>query len=77
MTHSKHPIGKWVRFFGDRFWEGGCACGSGENGYEIFDGNRIYLGISCKVCRREDNYRPEIMDRAYDESDVDEPIEED
>jgi hypothetical protein len=70
-------IGKWVRSFGSRYWEGPCTCGSGREGHELYDGNGIYCGISCSKCRREDTYRPEIMNRAYDSNDVDEQIEPD
>ena len=69
-------IGRWVgsKWTG-RYWEGGCTCGSGKEGRELYDGRGIYCGITCKVCRLEDKYRPEIMDRHYDDNDVDETIE--
>ena len=75
-TQQKHPIGRWVRSFGSRYWEGGCTCGSGEEGVELHDGNGIYCGITCKVCDKAAEYRPEIMNRTYDRNDVDEPIDE-
>jgi hypothetical protein len=59
-----------------RYWVGGCTCGSGKEGHEVHDGNGIYCGIGCSVCKREEKYRPEIMNRAYDQTDVDEPIDE-
>ena len=60
-----------------RYWVGGCTCGSGIEGRELYDGRGIYCGITCSSCRREDKYRPEIMNRSYDENDVNEQIEED
>jgi hypothetical protein len=79
--YTRHPqtgneVGRWERSFGVRWWEGPCTCGSGEEGHELYDGNDIYCGITCSRCRREDKYRPEIINRSYDANDVDEPIEE-
>lgn len=73
---DKKPIGhfegsKWT----GRYWVGGCTCGSGKEGRELYDGRGIYCGITCASCRREDTYRPKIMNEYYDEHDVDEPIE--
>lgn len=76
MTTEKHPIGKWVRSFGDRYWEGGCTCGSGREGYELYDRQGIYAGISCTSCKREETFAPGIMS-GPEPYDVDEPIEED
>ena len=72
-----HPIGRWVRSFGAKYWEGGCTCGSGEDGYELYDKQGIYAGISCKSCKREQTYAPGIMPGDPADYHVDEPIEED
>jgi hypothetical protein len=58
-----------------RYWVGGCTCGSGKEGRELYDGRGIYCGITCVSCKKEQNYRSEIMNDHYDENDVDEPIE--
>lgn len=73
MTNKS--IGHFERCQGQRYWAGGCTCGSGREGHELYDGRGIYAGITCSSCKREDKYRPEIMNRGYDEHDVDEPIE--
>ena len=69
------PMGKWVRSFGARYWEGACTCGSGKTGHELYVGRGIYCGITCSDCRREDKYRPVVMGRNYTRNDVDEDIE--
>mgnify|MGYP006971756524 FL=1 len=76
MTHDN--VGQFVgsKWTG-RHWEGGCTCGSGKEGRELYDGRGIYCGITCSSCKREDTYRSAVMDRHYDEHDVDEQIEED
>lgn len=78
MTDSTKPVGHFEgsRMTG-RYWVGPCTCGSGKEGRELYDGQGIYCGITCDGCRREDTYRPEIMNRPYSQNDVDEPIEED
>jgi len=75
---TKKPIGKFIgtRWSG-RYWEGGCTCGSGKEGRELYDGRHIYCGITCTSCKREDTYRPRVMNEYYNEHDVDEQIEED
>lgn len=58
-----------------RYWVGGCTCGSGKEGRELYDARGIYCGITCDSCRKEDKYRPEVMsDPGYE---ADESIEED
>lgn len=55
-----------------------CDCGSGELNYWIYDGQGIELCRACSKCEKEklSRYRPEILG-SYNQSDVDEPIEED
>jgi hypothetical protein len=66
-------IGFFARSQGQRWWVGGCTCGSGLDGHELYDARGIYCGITCRQCKREDTYRKEVMtDPNYY---VDEPIE--
>jgi len=55
-----------------------CHCGSGQYSWWEFDAQGIPLCRVCENCRAErlSHYRPEILS-GYDQSDVDEPIEED
>lgn len=55
-----------------------CSCGSGEPREPEYDAQGIFLCYVCSQCREEklSGYRPEIL-TGYDQSDVDEPIEED
>tara|TARA_Y100000310_G_C20525062_1_gene735582 strand:+ start:286 stop:474 length:189 start_codon:yes stop_codon:yes gene_type:complete len=55
-----------------------CPCGSGENSLWVNDAQGIPLSRVCPKCREEKlaKYRPEILS-GYDQSDVDEPIDED
>ena len=74
------PIGRFVgsRMTVGRYWEGGCTCGSGEDGREFHDRMGIYCGITCSVCHKDDpgKWAPGIMtdDAPYD---VEEQIDED
>jgi len=54
-----------------------CPCGSGEFPEAEYDAQGIFLCYVCDVCRKDklSRYRPEIL-TGYDQSDVDEPIEE-
>lgn len=54
-----------------------CSCGSGNNPWWEYDANGIPLAKVCTACvdKRMEAYRPEILS-GYDQSDVDEPIEE-
>ena len=61
---------KWT----GRHWVGGCTCGSGREGRELYDARGIYCGITCSSCKREDKYAPDIMNNPNYQ--VDEPIEE-
>lgn len=69
---SKHrttgkDVGQWEgSTLSGRYWTGGCLCGSGKEGHEVYDSNGIYFGISCGVCKREPQPGP-----------YDEPIDED
>ena len=58
-------------------YEKPCNCGSGESSYWISDYQGIPLTRVCEVCEKEklSKYRPEILS-GYDQSDIDEPIEE-
>lgn len=58
----------------DRYWVGGCTCGSGKEGRELYDARGIYCGITCTVCKKEDRYRRDVMTDA--DYEADEPIEE-
>jgi len=76
-THPKtgNPIGEWKRSLGFRYWDGPCTCGSGEEGHELYDAKGIYSGITCKSCKRENTFRPEVFtDPDYW---TDEQVEED
>ena len=73
---TKKEVGKFVRYYGGRYWEGGCTCGSGQQGHELFDGRGVYCGITCMSCKRHETYRKVVMNTFYDENDVDEQIEE-
>ena len=57
---------------------GECNCGSGQETWPMNDGNGIFCTYVCCACvdEKRKKYRPEIMDRAYTEEDVCEPIEE-
>ena len=77
MVDGKKPVGrrvssKWTGYH----WEGGCTCGSGKEGHEIYDRQGIYAGISCSSCKREKTFAPGIMS-GPEPYVVDEPIEED
>ena len=54
-----------------------CPCGSGEFPEAEYDARGIFLCYVCDLCRKDKlaRYRPEIL-TGYDQSDVDEPIEE-
>jgi hypothetical protein len=60
----------------------GHYCVGGEysvaRGWDINDGQGIFLCRACDLCRNEKlaKYRPEIL-QPYTQADVDEPIEED
>lgn len=81
MTHKHsitgNPVGKFEgsRLVG-RYWQGGCLCGSGRDGYELHDRRGIYAGIVCSACdkARIASYAPGIMNNDA-EYDVDEPVE--
>jgi hypothetical protein len=55
-----------------------CNCGSGLDSWWEYDAQRIPLCRVCNKCRTEKlrQYRPEIL-TGYDQSDVDESIDED
>ena len=55
-----------------------CACGSGQSSWWEYDAQGIPLCRVCDACVEEklSHYRPEIL-TGYNQSDVDEPIEED
>jgi hypothetical protein len=55
-----------------------CRCGSGLASYWLYDGQGIELCRACDECEKQQlaKYRPEVLG-GYDQSDVDEPIEED
>jgi hypothetical protein len=78
MAEEKQPVGHWVgsRWSG-RYWEGGCTCGSGKEGRELYDKRGIYAGITCSSCKKETTFAPGIMPGSPYDYDVDEPIEED
>lgn len=69
-------VGEFRGQRGARYWVGGCTCGSGREGCELYDRMGIYCGITCVLCKKEDTFAPGIIndDAAYE---VDEPIEED
>lgn len=67
-------IGHFEGARGSRYWVGGCTCGSGKDGRELYDARGIYCGITCRTCRREDKYRREVMTDADYEHD--EPFDE-
>ncbi len=73
MAEEKQSAGRWVRSLGSRYWEGGCTCGSGEDGHELYDARGIYCGITCRSCDRAKTYRPEVMTNP--DYEADEPIE--
>ena len=50
------PVGHRVRSLGATWWEGGCTCGSGLEGHEVFDHNGIYFGIGCAKCKKKAAY---------------------
>ena len=54
-----------------------CHCGSGLCAEAHYDAQGIYLCRACEKCEKEKmgRYRPEIL-TGYNQSDVDEPIEE-
>lgn len=54
-----------------------CGCGSGLPSEWENDAQGIPLCRACDACRQQrlSKYRPEILE-GYDQSDVDEPIEE-
>ena len=55
-----------------------CPCGSGENSWWAHDAQGNPLTRVCSECEEKklSKYRPEILS-GYDQSDVDEPIDED
>lgn len=53
IKHHIKDVGHWERCQGQRYWVGNCTCGSGREGYEVYDDNGIYFGISCTSCNRE------------------------
>ena len=55
-----------------------CSCGSGLMTWWEYDAQNIPLCRVCDSCREQklSRYRPEIL-TGYNQSDVDEPIEED
>lgn len=60
-----------------RYWVGGCTCGSGNEGRELYDARGIYCGITCTSCKREDTYRKDVMKNSNYEADEQiEPDEE-
>jgi len=71
--------GRWVRGFGYRYWEGPCPCGSGKDGWEVYDKMNIYAGIACPKCEKEFNakFAPGILPGSDTPYSVDEPIDED
>jgi hypothetical protein len=54
-----------------------CDCGSGELSEWQYDAQGIELCRTCNRCKQEklSRYRPEIL-TGYDQSDVNEPIED-
>lgn len=54
-----------------------CNCGSGKDSWWEYDYQGIELDRVCDSCVKEklSKYRPEILSK-YDQSDVDEPIED-
>jgi hypothetical protein len=52
-----------------------CICGSGKEGYALYDARGIYCSLVCEDCEEEkkSQYRPEI----FEDGDywADEPIE--
>lgn len=56
--------------------EGLCGCGSGKPRRALCDGNGFFCSYVCDACeqRVRSRYRPEIMNRAYNQNDVDEDI---
>jgi len=53
-----------------------CGCGSGQPRYALHDGNGIFCAYICVQCeqRVRSRYRPEIMNRSYNQNDVNEDI---
>lgn len=69
-----NKVGHFEGQRGARYWVGGCTCGSGKEGRELYDARGIYCGITCISCKKEDRYRKEVMtDPNYE---ADEPFEE-
>jgi len=54
-----------------------CVCGSKQDSWVLYDGRGIYISRVCEKCveRVEKRYRPVILNTAYTQADVDEPIE--
>jgi hypothetical protein len=78
MADEESKVGRWVgsKWTG-RYWEGGCTCGSGIEGRELYDKRGIYCGITCSSCRKEASFAAGIMPGSPWDYDVDEQIEPD
>jgi hypothetical protein len=74
--NAKKSVGRFEGSkFAGRYWVGGCTCGSGREGRELYDARGIYCGITCSSCKRENAYNHDVMNNPSYQ--VDEPIEED
>lgn len=75
-SKDQKPIGHYEgsRFTG-RYWVGGCTCGSGKEGHEVYDHHGIYFGISCSECKKGPRERQWDEDTGRYE-DWEEPIDE-
>lgn len=53
-----------------------CRCGSKKPRRALYDGNGFFCAYVCDDCEQKvrSRYRPEIMNRHYDERDVNEDI---
>lgn len=58
----------------DRYWVGGCTCGSGKEGREWHDKHGIYAGITCTDCKKKERYEQLVRDDPG--HDLGEPVEE-
>lgn len=77
MANEKKPIGHYEgsRMMG-RYWVGGCTCGSGKDGHELYDKKGIYAGITCSSCKKENTFAAGVMPGSpYDYPDDIGPIE--
>jgi len=78
MAKEKLEVGRFVgsRWSG-RYWSGGCTCGSGKEGRELYDKKGIYAGITCDSCKKENTFAAGVMPGSpYDYPDDIGPIEE-